>query len=422
MHLATHLDVDVVAHETDDEVSVLLELTAPPAPADAQRAPGTLQVVLDRSGSMAGSRLEGAKLSLLRLVDRLDPSDSFGLVAFDHTVRVVVPCAPLADKTAVRHAIAALDNGGSTDLSAGYLRGLQEVERARPAAGATVLLVSDGHANAGVTDPDALGGVARKARSKGVTTTTLGFGLGYDETLLAALAKGGSGNELFAEEPDTAVALISNEVEGLLSQVAQATHLVIRMEPPVAGVLVHNDVPGQPIDGGVMLELGDLYAGEQRKLVLTFQVPGATALGLTRIATLELRWVELPGLVEHTVEVPLHVNVVPGDEAAGRVPDPVVRSELAFQKAQSAKRQASEALRDGDVAGAVSAWQQASDVIADAMACAPLEQRSELEDELQTLDELRTEASYGDASRASKRNRMDSTLKSRQRGRRQPSS
>src|SRR3954468_9608560 len=126
MHLDALLDVDVVPLESDDAVSVLLELAAPVADERATRAPSTLQVVLDRSGSMAGERLDAALAALDALVVRLAPTDHFGLVAFDDEVHVVVPAGPLVDKTAVRAAIASVTPGGMTNLSAGYLRGLQE--------------------------------------------------------------------------------------------------------------------------------------------------------------------------------------------------------------------------------------------------------------------------------------------------------
>ena len=64
MHIATHLDLDVVALEGDDEISVLVELTAPRATAGSAHRPRTLVVVLDRSGSMQGERLSGAKRAL----------------------------------------------------------------------------------------------------------------------------------------------------------------------------------------------------------------------------------------------------------------------------------------------------------------------------------------------------------------------
>src|SRR5690349_20340001 len=183
MRLTAHLDVEMIALETDDQLSVMIELTAPAAPDAGERPPSTLEVVLDRSGSMEGGRLSGARTALTSLVDRLDPRDHFGLVLFDDRVDVAVPAGPLTDKAAVKRAIAAVHTRGNTDLSGGYLRGLQEARRVAAPAGATVLVISDGHANAGVTDPEALAQVAAEAYTHGVTSSTLGFGLGYDERI-----------------------------------------------------------------------------------------------------------------------------------------------------------------------------------------------------------------------------------------------
>src|SRR3954451_6410067 len=125
MKINALLDVNVVAHETEDEVAVLLELEAPAAATDVQRQSASLQVVLDRSGSMSGAPLEGAKKALAGLVRRLEPTDNFGLVTFDNDARVEVAAGPLADKEAVIARIQAIQPGGSTDLGAGYLRGLR---------------------------------------------------------------------------------------------------------------------------------------------------------------------------------------------------------------------------------------------------------------------------------------------------------
>ncbi len=282
MHLSTLLDCDLVAVEQTDELTLLVELTAPTPTNRTKRQPATLQVVLDRSGSMGGDRLEGAKTALLGLVDRLNPSDNLGVVAFDNAVQIVVPAGPLTNKAAVKAAIAAIEAGGSTDLSAGYLRGLQEAQRVAGPTGDTVLLISDGHANAGVTDADQLSSVAAQAKAKGVTTSTLGFGLGYDERLLAALARGGAGNELFAEEADSAVAKISGEVDSLLDQVAQAASLRLTWSQYVAGIDVLNDLTMIGLPDGAMLELGSFYAGETRRLLITLKIPSITRSALRR--------------------------------------------------------------------------------------------------------------------------------------------
>ncbi len=133
-------------------ITLMLELDAPPAPATAEpRPPAAVQIVLDRSGSMGGERLDAAKDAIVRLVDRLDPSDSLGVVAFDDEVQVVLPGRTLdaAQRAAAKQSVARLHTGGTTNLSGGVLRGLQEARRAAAGAqgGATLVLLSDGHAN-----------------------------------------------------------------------------------------------------------------------------------------------------------------------------------------------------------------------------------------------------------------------------------
>jgi Ca-activated chloride channel family protein len=413
MQVKTYVDVDIVAVEQDDEVSVMIELSAPTPPNDAPRPPAAVQVVLDRSGSMNGERFEAAKQALVRLVDRLSPSDHFGLVAFDDEVRIVVPAGMLHDRPAARRAIADLETGGTTNLSGGLLRGLQEARRVAGDGGATLLLISDGHANVGETHPAKLAAVAAGARDHGITTSTVGIGMGYDELLLAELARGGQGNHVFAEQGDDAAAAVAGEIEGLLSKTVQAASLLIRPEAEVGTVTVWNDLPGHAVEGGIMVELGDLWAGEERKLVLTFAVPAKAALGLARIAELELRYVMVPGFAEQTVTIPVHVNVVPGDQAAGRIPDQKVRTELIYQQVQVAKRTAADALRDGDHATARSAYDAAGSQLDGLLLACP---SAEIAEERDVIGQLRSRAEH-DARWAAKYSRMDHSRKSRKRGR-----
>ena len=419
MKIDTFLDVDVVALETGDEVSMLLELTAPAAPGAHQRPPATLVVVLDRSGSMAGRRLWVAQQALCALVDRLDPTDRFGLVAFDSTASVVVAAGPVRDKDRVKDAVLSVHAGSTTDLSAGYLLGLQEAGRVGGDSG-RLLIVSDGHANVGITDPDRLAAVAQQAAGTGVVTTTLGLGLGYDERLLGAIARSGTGGELFAEEPDEAAAAITAEVDGLLEQSVTAASLLVRPSSDVTGVRVVNDLPTHAVDDGVLVELGAFVSGEARKVVLTFDVPAMSALGPSRVATVELRYVALPGLVQETVTLPVMVNVVPGSEAAERIADPVVRTELVYQRTQAAKRAASRRLLDGDAAGAADALRSALGDLTDGMAGAPPVYAADLAEEAVMLTALIDETTYGSSSRASKRMTSDAAHKSRTRGRTGP--
>src|SRR5436190_17586494 len=234
---------------------------------------------------------------------------------------------------------------------------------------------------------------------------------------MSAIARGGSGNEHFAEEPDTAVALIAGEVEGLLAQTAQAASLHVRFTPAVRGVLVVNDLPTNAVDDGLLIELGSFYADETRKLVLTFDIPAVAALGLTEVATLTFTYVELPALAQHTVTVPVHVNVVPGDQAAGRVPDPVVHTELVYLRAQQAKRRASNLLSSGDSDAALKEIRQAQQEIAEAQGGAPDALAADLAEEAATLSYLAQETETGSASRAGKYLSASSQARLQKRGR-----
>ena len=349
------------------------------------------------------------------LVDRLDPDDNFGVVAFDDTVRLVVPAGPLTDKPAVK----------------------QASPRSRPAAGPTCPPGTSGgcrrrsassdrpgrHVSSSRTEwpiraygPDPAAGCGCTAACGRVRTSTLGVGLGFDETLLNALARGGEGNELFAEDADTAGALIAGEVDGLLDQVAQAASLRITWGPYVTGVEVLNELTVTGLPDGNQVELGSFYAGETRRLVLTMKVPGIAALGLVQVATLEFTHVALPDLVMHTTSVPVHVNVVPGDQAAGRIPDPKVRSEALFQRTQRDKREAGRLLSQGRTDEARSFLGSKGAQLRTDAGQLPPGMSFDLLAEADFLDALVEEAGV-DHSRAAKVMSTDTTSKSRLRGR-----
>lgn len=419
MKFSTALDVDAVAHESADEVSVLIELEAPDAPV-VDRARSALQIVLDRSGSMNGAPLDGAKKALTDVIARLDPQDVFGVVTFDDQAEVAVPAGPLSDKQQATQLVDAIFAGGMTDLSSGYLRGLQELRRAAKASkirGGTVLVVSDGHVNSGICEVDEFASLTSKAASDGIVTSTLGYGAGYDETLLSAISRSGNGNHVFAENPDAAGSAISGEVEGLLSKAVQAVTLTVRFVPEVQ-LSLYNDLPAHQVaDGEVSIELGDLYGSEARKLLLKLTVDGMSGLGVAQIAELELRYVESATLTEHTVTLPVTVNVVPGDEAAGRVPNPTVQSEKLYQEGQAAKLRASEAYESGDLDAGASYLLNSQQLLGSAMDIAPAPIRSAMRVEMDEINDVMSVAGAAGAGYASKMTRDSYHRNNRKRGR-----
>ena len=355
MHVKAHLDVDMVAVETTDKISLMVDLTAPIGDAQKTRPGQAVQVVLDRSGSMTGDRLESAKVSLLRLLDRLAPQDSFGLVAFDDQALVIAPMRTMADHNlpALKKVIREMNTGGSTDLSAGYFLGLRELARANTNNGATLLLISDGHANAGEKDPKILGDVATKHSTQNITTSTIGIGNGYDEKILESIARGGGGQHRFAYTIDEAIGAIAAEVSDLLEK--SVVNAVLRVTPETFAspkIEIVQNLPYWVDDKTYVVQLGDLFAGENRRFLIDFEVPGMAALGLCKIADITLEYLNLSEMQEVSVTMPVQVNVVPEDVAKGRTIDPIVAAERLVLTAQAEKKAAINDLQLGDAKNA----------------------------------------------------------------------
>ena len=429
MHVHAHLDIDVVAIDAAEDVTCLVQLTAPTPEQIAGRPGQSLVVVLDRSGSMSGAPLHGSKEAIRALLRRLAPQDSFGLVVFDNTADVVIPARLMRDHDlpTVDTLIGRIAAGGSTDLSAGYLLGLREVKRslgAAPLAGGTVLIVSDGHANAGVVDPVQLRDVAGQANTQHqVTTSTLGFGLGYDEVLLDAISRGGSGTHAFAPDVDAASRELGNVVSELLDKSVVAALMRITPQPGLVGrVTVMQDLPHWSEGESVVINLGDMYSAEERKTLFSLHVPGIHTLGTATVAEVVFEFTTVPDLKEHVVTVPISVNVVPGDEARNRVPNPIVEIESLLATVDVSKRNATMSLRQGDIADAQRAVREALDgrraksaeMRANGVAPTVTERIAEATDELERLDrEVHYESpdfamksammSYNESSRGRKR-------------------
>ena len=346
------LDTDLAAHQTDENLTLLVEIKAPQAPSQANRPAQGVVLAIDNSGSMSGSPLEAAKESALKLLAQLDKGDWFSLVTFDDTARVVVPMRKVGDHDAiaVKQAIRAIEDGGSTDISAGYTMALRQARNCTAEAGTTILLISDGHANAGETDPAFFVDVASKAATERISCSTIGLSNGYDEKILEAIAQGGGGGHRFANGVDEAIGAFAAEFTDLLDKVA--VNVVMKFSPSDLAeghpqIEIIQRLPFWREGKDYFVQLGDFYGGEERRFVMDLSIPGIAALGLCKVADISIEYLDLAQKSEVQVILPVHVNVVPGDVAAGRIEDPVVRAERLILVAQSDKALATDELRAG---------------------------------------------------------------------------
>jgi len=426
MNIKAILDIDLVALESTEKVTMMLDMTAPITDAAKSRPGQAVEVVLDRSGSMSGAVFNSAKESILKLIERLAPQDSFGLIAFDNQALIIAPMRAMADHDmpALRKAVREMQTGGNTDISAGYTMGLRELSRVATDAGATLLLISDGHANSGEQDPAVLAQIATTHATNKVTTSTIGLGTGYDEKILEALAQGGNGAHRFAYTIDEAIGAIAAEVDDLLEK--SVVNAVLRFTP--SPLLTANPrieilqrLPHFKEGDTHVVQLGDLYAGENRRFVIDIEVPGMPALGLATIADITLEYLDVAKMEEITVSMPVQVNVVPDDVAKGRLADPVVRAERLILTAQSEKATAIDELRSGNTTQASARLKttaehlrrEASSIrITDERTAESLQMITSEADE---MDALAKSAEFDDVVYSSKRLTENFSLKSRAR-------
>jgi len=199
---------------------VQISLTGMPMEEHDSRAPVNLAIVLDKSESMQGQKLQHAKTAAINAVRMLHPNDIVSIITYDHTVHVLVPATKASDQHTIIAAIASIQSGGSTALFGGVSKGAYEVRKFKSTDRVNrIILLSDGLANRGPSTPGELGALGRSLGSEGITVSTIGLGLDYNEDLMTKLAMNSDGNHMFAETPDDVTSAFAADLGDALSVV-----------------------------------------------------------------------------------------------------------------------------------------------------------------------------------------------------------
>lgn len=351
MHHQLLLDYEFATSQQGFVVRALIRLTGHAPATPASRVPLNIALVLDRSGSMHGEKLQAAREAAAFLVRRLAAEDRVSIVTYDHGVETLVAGAEGASHATLGRLIGQIESGGSTNLSGGWLRGRELVADATRDPGMNrVMLLTDGQANAGIVDPQQITALAATARRRGVTTTTIGFGEDYDEDLLRAMADAGGGNTYYIERPDQAPGVFEEEIEGLLSLAAQNVTVEIRPHAAARLTAIWNDYPAGDTPHGRRLELGDVYAREPKSLLVEFFVPGLMDMPDVEIAevVVEAHVLTAEGdVVRRTVSIPVRSPLARAGQA-----EPVVREELLLLRTARAREESLRRRNAGDAVGA----------------------------------------------------------------------
>lgn len=385
------------------------------AAGDTTRRALNLSLVIDRSASMAGSPLRFALQAAESLVDQLQEGDVLSVVMYDDTVDTVLPPAPVTDKDAVKTAIRRIRPGGTTNLAGGWLQGCAHVE-----AGLNndrvnrVLLLTDGQANAGITDTNLITQTAKEKADKGIVTTTLGFGAGFNEDLLIGMARAAGGNFYFIQSPDDAADVFSIELQSLKAVAAQ--NVVATIEGTsgieIAEVLSSYRQAGPGNANKVVLSLGDLVHGEDKLLALAVSGPAPTVPGQLPLLSVSFTY-EPVGKPAQTGNATVEAKVGTLDEAALAVPNPDLLLDISRVRIATAKDTAVDLADKNDFDGAVKVLK----LVSDSLRAKGLHERFEVAEELDQLDYFAGRIAERGLDNASRKEMRDQSFQARARNR-----
>ncbi|MBT5019223.1 MAG: VWA domain-containing protein [Planctomicrobium sp.] len=240
---------------------------------EKERPPVNIAIVLDKSGSMGGQKIAKAREAAMGAIDRLGPNDIITVITYDTTVNILVPATKLTDKEYVKKAISHVNSGGGTALFAGVSKGAAEIRKFLDKERVNrIILLSDGLANEGPSSPSELGALGASLKKEGISVSTLGLGLDYNEDLMAQLADKSGGNHQFIERATELADIFNREFDDVTSVVAQEVSIEITVPEGIRPVRVlgaDSEIAGQ----NIQLLFSQIYSKQNRHVVVELEVP-----------------------------------------------------------------------------------------------------------------------------------------------------
>lgn len=256
-------------------------------------APLNLALVIDRSGSMdSPDKMPLVKQALKVFLHSLAPNDIASIVAYNDSAHVIAPSQQVGDGRWIDNAVEQLAPGGGTNLNEGLQRGFEEVERNFDIRrNNRVVLLTDGLANAGVTSPDQIAGMAKSYNDKGIYLSTIGLGQEFNDALLSQLARQGKGAYHFVATAHDMDKIFRQDVTGLIQKAAANVRVIVNPEP---GVRVRSvtGYDGTPPAGPLTVKLHDMGTGDPQVVLVQLDVP-PSANGMRPLAQVQLQYDDL---------------------------------------------------------------------------------------------------------------------------------
>ncbi len=272
VNLKARLGQDVMLSGSQEKVYLRIDLEGFALKKDEDRSPVNVALVIDRSGSMRGERLTNAKKAAKLAVDLLGDNDIISIISYSDKAEIVVPATKATNRRAIKRKIDAFRSNGMTALYAGVKSGGKELEKFLEAERVNrVILLSDGMANIGPKTPSELGKLGSRLASKGISVTTLGLGLGYNEDLMEKLAASSDGNHAFIEKSEDLAKIFSLEFGTVLSVIAKDVEIIIHCHEGVSPVRALGR-KSTILGNDMYVRFNQLYSEDEKYVIIELDV------------------------------------------------------------------------------------------------------------------------------------------------------
>jgi Ca-activated chloride channel family protein len=334
-----------IARTGSGETFVMLEVKAAEGVARANSAPINLSLVIDRSGSMKGTRIRNAISAAQAAVDRLNDGDVVSVVTFDTQTQVVVPVTTIQPgaRERVNAAIRGIGLGGDTCISCGIEEGMRLLAQTSDRVN-RIILLSDGDANHGVRDVPGFRGIAQRAQGRGVSVTTIGVDVDFNEKIMTAIAQDSNGRHYFVADDSGLRRVFEEEAQSLTRTVASNTEVAIELAPGVELDRVY-DRSFRRAGNQILVPIGTVAGSDVPSVLLKVRVPHDRE-GAEAVASVELRYRDLTTGADARCGGKLGLEVVGSPSQAGAL-DAVVSGRVQRSETAGALKEANDLFEQG---------------------------------------------------------------------------
>lgn len=274
----------------------------------AERPQINLSMVIDRSGSMGDrNKLDFVKEAALFVVDEIKDNDKLGIVEYDDQINTLWPLRLNTSKNMVKKLINSLQPRGGTNLCGGLTEGIEEIERSYDQERVNrVILLSDGLANQGITSPAKIAEIVTEAANNGLTVSTIGVGLDYNEDLLQNIAECGKGNYYYIEDPVQIKEIFQEELSSIFKTVAKNVNVKFAPSQIVNKVNTYG-YKESDINNLKTISLANMYSGEEKMVLLKITVK-PDKKGIQSLGVFSLSYYDC--FVDKEVSFKMELNIV----------------------------------------------------------------------------------------------------------------